>query len=286
MVIQMIKYSLPKEINDVEVENFVNDKYGNVKVILNRNRDFIKERIKKYQKFKKVFHSIPKKKSGKDLHDALLMCYSSETNRFKEYLAHIQELAPPEYKNRCPYCGIGEPNTVDHILPKAIFPEYSFLPLNLIYVCSVCNTSKSDNYRLGKNRLFINHYIDDFLNLEFTEIVLEVDQLRDPHIKYDFNLNLDNIVSNRNKETIKMHFKELSLFERIGGRINTPISENYRRVIRQIEKGDSVEEIKEYFREEEQCAKGVYGTNHFKTSVFRAFGNSDYVDKLYEYLKS
>ena len=43
----------------------------------------------------------------------------------------------------CPFCGgLGErPNTIDHYLPKSLFPQFSILPLNLLPACGICNTT-------------------------------------------------------------------------------------------------------------------------------------------------
>lgn len=41
---------------------------------------------------------------------------------------------------KCPFCGgIGRPRNLDHYLPKAQFPAFSFLPINLIPSCRDCN---------------------------------------------------------------------------------------------------------------------------------------------------
>jgi HNH endonuclease len=43
----------------------------------------------------------------------------------------------------CPYCGHRNVMTVDHYLPKALFPALAVNPANLIPVCTDCNTKKS-----------------------------------------------------------------------------------------------------------------------------------------------
>lgn len=41
---------------------------------------------------------------------------------------------------KCPFCGgIGTPRNLDHFLPKAFFPQFSVLPLNLVPSCRDCN---------------------------------------------------------------------------------------------------------------------------------------------------
>jgi len=48
----------------------------------------------------------------------------------------------PLYK--CPMCGLSEPRTLDHYLPKSKFPEFSVLAVNLIPVCYECNNRKGN----------------------------------------------------------------------------------------------------------------------------------------------
>lgn len=41
---------------------------------------------------------------------------------------------------KCPFCGgIGRPRNLDHYLPKAHYPQFSVLPLNLVPSCRDCN---------------------------------------------------------------------------------------------------------------------------------------------------
>jgi hypothetical protein len=49
-------------------------------------------------------------------------------------------------KERCPFCGgLGTPRTLDHFLPKARFPQFSVLPLNLVPSCRDCNLDEKGN---------------------------------------------------------------------------------------------------------------------------------------------
>ncbi|MFD7817617.1 hypothetical protein ACFV6E_32555 [Streptomyces sp. NPDC059785] len=43
---------------------------------------------------------------------------------------------------KCPLCGIGEVDTLDHYLPKAHFPLCAILPINLVPACMHCNHDK------------------------------------------------------------------------------------------------------------------------------------------------
>jgi 5-methylcytosine-specific restriction endonuclease McrA len=42
----------------------------------------------------------------------------------------------------CPVCGSGATGSIDHYLPKATYPEFSFLSYNLVPACHRCNGKK------------------------------------------------------------------------------------------------------------------------------------------------
>lgn len=63
----------------------------------------------------------------------------------------------------CPHCGeLGRPRTLDHYLPKDVFPEHSINLLNLIPMCDWCQGEKSTDYLTSDGfRRFIHPYFDD-----------------------------------------------------------------------------------------------------------------------------
>lgn len=47
---------------------------------------------------------------------------------------------------RCMCCSGGEAAQVEHYRPKSIYPDSAFLWTNLLWICSVCNLSKGDDF--------------------------------------------------------------------------------------------------------------------------------------------
>ena len=62
---------------------------------------------------------------------------------------------------RCPLCGIGTVNTLDHYLPKTHFPVYSVTPNNLVPACTWCQREKSEYYANTKAGQLLHPYFDD-----------------------------------------------------------------------------------------------------------------------------
>jgi len=63
---------------------------------------------------------------------------------------------------RCPFCGdIGQTKNLDHFLPKAHFPEFSLMPLNLVPSCRDCNMGeKGEAYATIEDDQPIHPYLD------------------------------------------------------------------------------------------------------------------------------
>jgi 5-methylcytosine-specific restriction endonuclease McrA len=64
----------------------------------------------------------------------------------------------------CPACGEdGTPNTLDHYLPKEVYPEYAITPMNLFPMCDTCQGEKLTKTVTASNeRLFLHPYFDQF----------------------------------------------------------------------------------------------------------------------------
>lgn len=60
---------------------------------------------------------------------------------------------------RCGYCEDSEANQIEHIQPKSLYPETTFVWPNYLYVCSGCNLPKLDNYAVFRatDRQRIDH---------------------------------------------------------------------------------------------------------------------------------
>lgn len=66
-------------------------------------------------------------------------------------------------EEKCPYCGgIGRPRNLDHYLPKAHYPQFSILPVNLVPSCRDCNMDgKGEDYAKSEVEQVIHPYLDD-----------------------------------------------------------------------------------------------------------------------------
>jgi len=61
----------------------------------------------------------------------------------------------------CPLCRVGRVRTIDHHLPKSLFPYLAVVPDNLIPACSDCNKTKGDTAPSRKDEQTLHPYFDD-----------------------------------------------------------------------------------------------------------------------------
>lgn len=119
---------------------------------------------------------------------------------------------------RCPFCGgIGEPNELDHFLPKSGFGYYSIFPYNLIPICKDCNQKyKNEFYPTQKNEQLIHPYLDDdcFFNEQwiFAEIIIDDNDINS--ISARFYVNPPNNWSEDKKGKVQFHFEKFELGRR------------------------------------------------------------------------
>jgi len=65
------------------------------------------------------------------------------------------------HDGRCPYCGQRVVSTLDHVLPKSLYPAYAVAPVNLVPSCSDCNKLKLDDDPATAVEVYLHPYFDD-----------------------------------------------------------------------------------------------------------------------------
>ncbi|MBT9547681.1 MAG: HNH endonuclease [Candidatus Sericytochromatia bacterium] len=68
---------------------------------------------------------------------------------FQEVRKNLKALAGP--LECCQYCGRPEANQMEHIYPKAFYPEKTFVWENLLWICDKCNTAKGERFSVFHN---------------------------------------------------------------------------------------------------------------------------------------
>lgn len=201
--------------------------------------------------------------------DALIKCYTSKTN---EMSILRDELLYPDIEDfdACPFCGIGEPTTLDHYLPKEEFPEFSVLAKNLIPICGVCNSNyKGSIWIENGKRLFIHTYYDIipdeyFLNALITvtnKVAIEFLPISVANEPY-FSGLFDN------------HFKKLALKKRYRIKAASEISRKRRSLERLYVRGGTARDVASSLLSEASELEVEYSKNHWKPVLYKALSAS------------
>lgn len=121
--------------------------------------DLSKLEVKDNQDFSSIKNYYSEYHSGKSLF------------KFREYMEKLVE-------RRCPICDCSfaySQATLDHILPKSIFPIFSITPINLVPTCYNCNMRKNDSIPSK----VLNPYFHDYFVFDYLTVKVEVNE-REP----------------------------------------------------------------------------------------------------------
>lgn len=113
--------------------------------------------------------------------------------------------------NLCPACGeMGKPNTLDHYLPKGLFPQFCVTPLNLFPMCDACQKEKLEKTGgAAEPRFFLHPYFDAFISNQVLTITIEP-----PFDTPSFVLNISNNLTPEQYSVLAAHVRELKIEER------------------------------------------------------------------------
>ncbi|WP_370602828.1 HNH endonuclease [Escherichia coli] len=111
----------------------------------------------------------------------------------------------------CPCCGEpGKPTTLDHYLPKAMYPELAIIIANLTPMCNECQQNKSSDYfDENGNKIYIHPYFDPI-----EQVNLSID-IEEPYATPTFELTiLEDRDNNELYELFKRHINGVKFLER------------------------------------------------------------------------
>ncbi|WP_127131187.1 HNH endonuclease [Pseudoflavitalea rhizosphaerae] len=201
---------------------------------------------------------------------ALNGCYFNKTKSFKAIIEKIYNSQPNVLKGYCPYCMLGEPETIDHYIGKEEFPEYSILVKNMIPCCFDCNTLKRVNWRTGNNRNFIHYYNDLFLHNRFLYASLQYQvgsavPLIDFYLQRPVGMNVSDFT------IVENHFRALNLRKRYQGRSNSQFSTQTRSI--QISLRSGVLNPAHYLNDLAVNSRIDFGVNFWEAALYEAMAH-------------
>ncbi|MGD7023051.1 HNH endonuclease [Rossellomorea vietnamensis] len=238
----------------------------------NSIKDIILERYEKYEENIYTLENIQPLTFTKEEKGCLEGCYTSETADRVALINNIMSKRDVHSKAICCYCGYGNPKTIDHYLPKSIFPEFSIHSLNLIPCCSDCNNIK-DNYFVDENsgeRLFINFYFDDIPDESylFANIVREEKGFI---IEYMFEApNNDKVYS-----IVSSHIEKLKIISRLEEISNSYIDDIFNQHQYSLYEGVQESTLRDTLAMNTRVLERQHGKNYWKVVLNNAIMNCD-----------
>jgi hypothetical protein len=127
----------------------------------------------------------------------------------------------------CPACGeAGQPYTLDHYLPKDLYPEYSIIPVNLFPMCDRCQICKGVLTTDDKgDRYFIHPYYDDFAQARLLYITFAP-----PYTSPTMELCIEGTLTQPQRELTARHADKLEL----SARMQHYMKDEYTRLLRLV----------------------------------------------------
>lgn len=215
--------------------------------------------------------------SGQDKAD-LLKLYKYDNSVIQKLNDKVTTLEGNRLINTCQNCTINEINSLDHIVPKDEFPEFSVNPRNLFPSCSKCNGHKSYVWRENSKSVFLNLYLDNLPEEKylFCNPTFDGDKITlkfTVENRFGIEQNLFNLIEN--------HYTRLHLPKRFRKNSHDTIYELNKEINKykaKISKEELIETIKEDIMEE----KTYYGFNYWKAIIKETLINDkQYLDLIF-----
>lgn len=202
--------------------------------------------------------------------DDLLKLYNPKAKKLVDFKNTATTILDNRASTICQYCTINSANTLDHIVPKSQFSEFTVNPKNLLPACSECNGYKLDRFKNNNVRLFLNLYTDTLPSDQYLFVDIKI---LNGMIEVDYRLSNINNINAQLFSIIESHFEKLHLFNRFKSRTNTIITE-MQNVINAYKTKVSLEDFINMTYEKIEMDKLLHGHNHYKVVLEEALINN------------
>ncbi|WP_203248505.1 HNH endonuclease [Sporosarcina beigongshangi] len=248
--------------------NIVESKQLKCRNILSENEsgqsifNVVSERYHEYHNNYKSLENITARTFLEDEKKCLKGCYDITTKGLTKLVKVLESRRNDVEKSYCYYCGFGEPDTLDHYLPKGEFPEFSVLINNLIPCCSTCNRIKGENWidEKTKYRKLVNFYYDEPEEYQILKCKIEKE---DDSFFLSLQLAVDIDSDNAVQNIIYNHISTLELITRLESKSNTYLVGKWKDYQSAVKNG--IEDAwRILFNEKTKVLKDDFGSNYWK----------------------
>lgn len=217
-----------------------------------------------------LLHTLVRQSSvGNVTKDEMISVYTSRMVKQPGRPVYDRIILAPK-NQKCPLCGIGTVNTLDHHLPKTEYPILAVVPNNLIPSCEWCQGEKGTTYPTSAGEQTIHPYFDDF----DSEIWLRAEVVHSIPASFRFFVqtpaNWDAVICQR----LNSHLDTFNLRVLYSANAGGELSGIRGRLNRLFNAGGS-EEVRNHLREE-ALSWTEDSNNSWKAAMYTAAADSDW----------
>ena len=224
-----------------------------------------------------LIHTVSKQSSVsvEDMKKLYNQKFLPKSGPAREFYDALIGSAPGEL---CPYCGQRNVTTLDHYLPKALYPLYAVTMINLIPACRDCNITKLD---LDINKMedaFIHPYFDVTID-DHIWLSCKIEEKNNGLI-FIFDVVQPIEWSNLLFQRMKNHFTKLKLSRLYSIHATGEFGSVRRLLAKRLEESPSA--LKSYIEEMIE-SRSANDNNSWQVSMYRAM--REYFDIICDFIK-
>ena len=183
---------------------------------------------------------------------------------------HYEKIKLSAKYNICPLCDHRTVTTLDHVLPKSLYPTFAVTPLNLVPACGDCNKIKKANVPTSSNDEVIHPYYDDISNEKFLFASLIIVNENPSFTFYIKTSNPETTIERR----LKKHLDLLELNELYVANAARKLATINHRLLRLFTNGGK-QSVHEHL-EEEYLTNFECNKNSWETAMYEVIYNNDW----------
>ena len=246
------KPSVQAAMSDVET-------FRKLGIIDDKDSQALEHLVEQYDQQDGVVSEVQNNTVSSKGRDALLEHYT-DTEKGKELNYIRQELNEGVYK--CPYCSIGQPETLDHYMPKSKYKSLALCRLNLIPMCWGCNRQK------GHTHPFTEYIHPYYLKIPIGMVFLQADiQIDNKTLVVCFVIDETALNDKNIAKQLKTHWANMNMDERLSKSV---INFLHSEVLSESDEEDTIAD--EIDKLKCHIEKG-YGLNNWRSALMRALSN-------------
>ncbi|MBF0192892.1 MAG: hypothetical protein HQL99_17405 [Magnetococcales bacterium] len=193
---------------------------------------------------------VPKRATGRPIYDRIM--------------------SAPAHR-RCPLCGLGTVNTLDHFLPKTHFPIFSVTPNNLVPACTWCQGKKLEYYSTTAGGQLLHPYFDDVDN----EVWLVAEVVVGAPVVFRYSACPPDHWAPSTKARVATHLEKLNLPLLFSLNAGSRLTEIRARLEKPLQKEGGADAVREHLIEELSSMEEDH-KNSWSAAMYRAAAASDW----------